>query len=58
MVKWFNTIIESLHPAGKEIASPEYSVPCILAGQFVGIGIAPHIYFPFKQKLGLEKANS
>lgn len=58
MVKWFNTTIKNLHPKGKEIASPEYSVPYMLAGQFGDIGVAPCIYFPFKQKLGPEKANS
>ena len=58
MVKCFNTTIENLHPDGKEITSAEYSVPYMLAGQFGDIGIAPYTYFPFKQKLGSEKANS
>lgn len=57
MVKWFNTTIENLHPAGKEIPSPEYSVPYMLAGQFGDIGIASYTYFPCKQKLGPAKAN-
>jgi len=30
----------------------------MLAGQCGDIGIAPYTYFPFKQKLGPEKANS
>lgn len=58
MVKCFDTITENLHPAGKETASPKYSVLYMLAGSFGDTGIAPFTYFPFKPQVGPEKANS